>query len=235
MDKNWIRLKTDTVIKDKSNEIQVFLLKQSNYKVPTSEYMLFYLPKQKTIISGCLYNKPLDYHEVINSRKTSLLQFITDRKMEISYIIPTNTCKKAGFEDICSFAMFQETFEKGLKPHEIADELQKIPLEKLETNIDSLAGAWKGKTTRSYDWLVCANTLKTTRKDSHRAIILFKTVLKMFPDDFLSYYYIGEIYYQKKYLFESLIYYEKARQIANTPNSQAELDGIIAKIKTEMK
>jgi len=167
-------------LKSKRNELICYVVKQTQYLVPTNEYNLIYFPKQKVVVSGCLYQKPLDYHEVVNDRKLALNKFIVDNNIDAKYFIPTNTTKKSGFEDICTIGMLDSTLKYGIKPNEVADFFQSKSLEYLESKRDSLLKEIK-KIPIYYDYYQCGRTLME-RKDYDRALIIFLLIPEIYSD-----------------------------------------------------
>lgn len=179
-------------IADGGNSIRAHVLSKANYKVSTDEYILVELPAAKALVSGCLFNKPLTYWEVVNTRKTSLQAFLLDRKLDVAWLVPTNTSKAGGFEDVCGRGMLTETLEKGMRPDQVADRLQARTAEDLRSDLDALAAEFGAKTPRSYDLLVCGNFLKSERKDFARAAILFEIAARLFPKEADPYRLLGE-------------------------------------------
>lgn len=196
------------IIKDKKNEINCYEMQQTKYLVPTKEYNIFYFPKQQLLISGCLFNKPTTYYEVVNARKQALKSFLTDANLLVKKLIPTNTSRASGFIDVCSIEMLDTALVKGIIPNQFCDNFQVKPYEYLESKTDSLSNEFK-KIPRSFDYLVCANTLRSIRKDYNRAIVIFKVLASLYPKEIEIYYYIAECYESKVANIEALAFYNK--------------------------
>jgi hypothetical protein len=195
-------------IKDKANEINLFEIFQSKYAVPTKEYNLFYFPKQQSVVSGCLFNKPISYYEVVNARKPALKKIITDNKLAVKQLIPTNTSRANGFVDVCTIEMLDSALVKGIDPYKFCDNFQSKSIEYLESKTDSLANEFR-KIPRSFDYLVCANALRSLKKDYNRAIIVFKVLTTLYPKEVDFYFNIAECYESKGAKVEAIAFYEK--------------------------
>lgn len=189
---------SDTLtLADGQNALTAYLLRSPAYDVPTPEYILVHFPAQKTLVSGCLYNKPLGYHEVVNLRKPALKKFLVDRALAVQTMVPTNTTRASGFEDLTTPAMLDETLAKGLHPDAVADQLAARPVAGLRKNKATLAAQFRGKVLRPYDLLVCANTLRLKRKDVERAIVLLEVDALLFPDSHEPPLLLGEILWER--------------------------------------
>jgi tetratricopeptide (TPR) repeat protein len=181
---------------------------QSKYSVPTKEYNIFYFPNQYLLVSGCLFNKPITYYEVVNSRKPALKKFIMDNKLAVKTLIPTNISKANGFVDVCSMEMLDSALVKGINPNQFFDNFQSKSIEYLESKTDSLTTEFK-KIPRSFDYLVCANGLRSIKKDYNRAMIVFKVLATIYPKEVDVYFYIAECYESKGAKIEALAFYNK--------------------------
>jgi hypothetical protein len=192
LDAHVLKIRDSFEIGDGTNTLRVRVIHKSKYEVPTDEYIVVELPGPKALVSGCLFNKPLTYWEVVNTRKTSLAAFLADTKLDVRWFVPTNSARGSGFEDFCTREMLAETLEKGMKPAEIADRLQARSVPDLRAGIDALAAELASKTPRSYDIFVCANFLKLKRNDLERAAILFEIAARLFPKEVESWWFLGE-------------------------------------------
>jgi tetratricopeptide (TPR) repeat protein len=196
------------IIKDRINEVVCYNILQSNYTVPTKEYQVFYFPNQQMMISGCLFNKPKAYYEIVNARKPALKKFIADHDLTINTFIPTNTSRINGFEDICTTEMLDSTLVKGINPNQFMDNFQSKTFEYLESKMDSLELEFK-RIPRSFDYNVLANGLRNIRKDYNRAIIIYKVLSRIYPNENELFYFIGECYESKEAKIEAIAYYMK--------------------------
>ncbi len=199
-------------IKDQMNELNSFVVYQNPdkaYFVPTPEYVLHYLPNNEAFISGCLYNKPLTYHEILTRRKPTLKKIIEDNKLAVNYLIPTNTTGESKFEDICTFKMLEETLIQGINPFTYTASFNGLSLEYLNANIDSIAIAFDKKIDNNYDLLVLGNLLISAYKDYDRALILFHIAERLFPAKVDNYYYLTDTYWKKGDVAQSKLFLEK--------------------------
>ena len=177
---------------DGSNALRARVIRKTKYEVPTDEYVVVELPGPKALVSGCLFNKPLTYWEVVNTRKTSLAAFLADTRLDVRWLVPTNSARGSGFEDVCTREMLAETLERGIKPAEVADRLQARTVAALRADLDALTAEFAKKTPRSYDLLVCGNYLKTKRKDNERAAVLFEVATRLFPKEVETWWSLGD-------------------------------------------
>jgi tetratricopeptide (TPR) repeat protein len=208
-------------IKDKNNEIKLYEILQSKYAVPTKEYNIFYFPSQQLLVSGCLFNKPISYFEVVNARKPALKKFITDNQLGAKILIPTNTSRASGFVDICSIEMLDTALIKGINPYQFMDNFQSKTIYYLESRSDSLVSEFK-KIPRSFDYLVCANGLRSIKKDYNRAIIIYKTLLAIYPKEVDLYFNIAECYESKGAKIEALAFYNIFLSITTNEDDKKE-------------
>ena len=216
-------------IKDKKNEIDLYEMLQSKYLVPTKEYNIFYFPKQQLLVSGCLFNKPISYYEVVNARKPALKKFISENKLSVKTLIPTNTSRANGFVDVCSIEMLDTALVKGINPSQFCDNFQSKSIEYLESKTDSLVNEFK-KIPRSFDYLVCANTLRSIRKDYNRAIIVFKILSNLYPKEIETYFYIAECYESKGAKVEAVAFYNKFLSLTTSEDDKKETKEKIEKL-----
>lgn len=175
-------------LEDGSNALTAYVISQESYEVPTEEYMIVYFPREEVVVSGCLFRKPLTYFEVVNTRKTSLDAFLTDRDLPVSWLVPTATTEAAGFEDVSSHATLKATLEKGIKPWEVADRLEARSLEDLRAGMGALAEEFAALTPQAYDIVVCGSYLKNEREDLERALLLYEVAVSLHPEDFWARY-----------------------------------------------
>jgi hypothetical protein len=175
-------------LEDGSNALTAYVIKQESYEVPTDEYMIVHFPREEMVVSGCLFNKPLTYFEVVNTRKTSLDAFLTDRALPVAWLVPTATCEAGGFEDVSAHATLKETLEKGIKPWEVADRLESRSVEELRAGMSDLAEEFASLTPRAYDIVVCAGYLEKKREDLDRALVLYEVAVSLHPEDFWARY-----------------------------------------------
>lgn len=178
-------------ISDASNEMTVLLVSQDDYPVPTPEYLVVYLPRQRVLVSGCLYNKPVDYHEVVNQRKRALRDFLGDFGLDVGTLVPTNTTAAGGFEATCSIQTFEATLREGIDPLALADRLAARPVDELERELADLTSWFAERTPRAYDVIVCGNTLLLVRDDPARAAIVLDVATQLFPDDRWAWFALG--------------------------------------------
>jgi hypothetical protein len=173
-------------IADQTNRLRVWLLKQGRgekqWLVPTAEYMVFDFPDQQVLVSGCMYNKPLTYHEVVNQRKPSLLKFIESHGLKVRTIVPTNTSSAGGFEDVCTMQMLQDTLEQGIKPEEVSKRFGAMTAIEMRDRLDAIVEEFKTKTPRSFDLMVCSSQLLRDGFPDH-SIVLLDVAIKLFPSD----------------------------------------------------
>ncbi len=191
-DANVLKIGGELEISDGTNTLRAHVLKKDRYEIPTDEYIVVELPGPKALVSGCLFNKPLTYFEVVNTRKTSLAAFLADRRMDTAWLVPTNSARGSGFEDVCSREMLTETLAKGLKPAEVADRFAARSVAELRADIPALAAEFGKKTPRSYDLLVCGNFMRMKRKDFARSVVMFEIATQLFPKDMDAWYWLGE-------------------------------------------
>lgn len=178
---------------DGTNELILHVLDKDDYPVPTDQYTLIEFPRQKLLVSGCLYTKPLTYHGVVNTRKTSLRDYLAHSALDVDRLVNTSSCEARGDEDVSSLATFRATLEQGLRPEKIAARLTGMSLEEIDAALPALTTELSARTERPYDLLVCANHLRREAKDLPRAEKLFRLTAMAFPDDARSAYYLGMV------------------------------------------
>jgi hypothetical protein len=191
-EKRALTIRDELTLADGTNELHAYVLPKEKYELPADEYVVVEFPLAKALVSGCLFNKPLTYYEVVNARKTSLDRFLSDSKLDVSWLVPTNSAKGSGFEDVCARSVLTETLQKGIRPEEVADRLQARSVEELRRDVGALAEEFRAKSPRSYDLLVCGNYVKLKRKDYERAAILFEVAARLFPSEADPLWYLGE-------------------------------------------
>jgi tetratricopeptide (TPR) repeat protein len=208
LEKSYIKNDSIYVLESQSNKLICYVMRQTQYKVPTKEYNLIYFPNQKAVVSGCLYQKPLKYHQVVNDRKLALKKFTTDNDIIAKYFIPTNSTNETGFEDICTIEMFDSTLIVGIKPKEVADYFQSKSLDYLEAKKDSLSKEIK-KIPSYYDYYQCGKTL-VKRKEYYRALIIFELIPEIYSEfSHNVYLYSGDCYKSIGNVKKAKNYYEK--------------------------
>lgn len=220
-------------IADGMNALNVHVLSKGAYEVPTEEYLVVELPRTRAVVSGCLFNKPLDYWEVVNTRKTSLAAFLADRKIVPDWIVPTNTTRASGFEDVCRGEMLRETLEKGIRPEAIADRVQARSLEDLRAGLDALVEEFRVRTPRSYDLLVCASFLRTKREDPDRALVLLEVASRLFPGEAAPHEQAAECWKAKGETTRARESLERALALARTDEERKSLREQIASLSKE--
>lgn len=183
-------------IADATNVMNVRVLEREEYQTPTDDYAVFEFPHQQLLVSGCLYNKPLTYHEVVNARKPGLHRFLDQHAVDVVTLLPTNTTTASGFEDLCTVEMLQTTLREGIDPNQVADRLAAMSLAEIESSLDALATEFGARTPRSFDLLVCGNTLRSQREDAARAALWFEMAQRVFPDDSSVAYYLGVAHWE---------------------------------------
>lgn len=218
-----ITVKEEFSLSDSFNSLTAYVLQRERYEVPTDEYIIVHFPRTKAVVSGCLFNKPLTYWEVVNTRKTSLNKFLSEKSFTVDWLIPTNTTSRAGFEDVCTVNMLKETLEKGIKPAEVAVSLKAKTVEELRSKFNSLAEEFKIKTPRSYDIIVCANYLKIKEQDYDRAIILFEVASHLFPKEADPHRYIAECWGLKGESVKKLESLKRALELVTSESEKKEL------------
>lgn len=170
---------------DGFNRMSIRVLRQGagegQWGVPTSEYMVFVFPGQKAIVSGCLFNKPLTYHEVVNTRKLALRKFIDSCGFPIETIIPTSTDITSGVEHTCSTGMLDETIAMGIKPEEIVARYGPMTPDQLLAARPELLEEFR-KIPRAYDIMVCASALVRAGCHEH-AVVFHEAAIELFPWD----------------------------------------------------
>jgi hypothetical protein len=213
---------------DGSNTLRARVIRKAQYEVPTDEYIVVELPGPKALVSGCLFNKPLTYWEVVNTRKTSLAAFLADSKLDVRWLVPTNSARGSGFEDVCTREMLAETLERGMKPAEIADRLQARTVAALRADLDALAAEFATKTPRSYDILVCGNYLKTKRKDYERAAVLFEVATRLFPKEVETWWHLGDNWSLAGDKAKARAAWTRALEVATTEEDRKEIETALA-------
>lgn len=223
---------TDSVftVRDQRNHLVCYVVPQAKYAVPTPEYNLVLFPNQALLVSGCLFNKPLTYYEIVTPRKLALRKFLADRQLTVRTLVPTNTTGVSGFEDVCTLEMLDSTLSRGIRPDEFGDALQGRSIEYLESRADSLTDEFR-KIPRSFDYLVCANALKNSRKDYNRAIVVYRCLTRLYPQEPDAYYFIGECYELKGYAPEAIAYYERCLPLTKDKADIADVTARIRKLR----
>lgn len=188
-----LRATEGLTIGDAVNSMTLHVIEKDDYPVPTDQYTVIEFPAQGVLVSGCLYTKPLTYHGVVNTRKTSLRDYMADHLTGVEWLVNTSSCEARGDEDVSSAATFRATLEQGLKPEEIADRLAGMSLAEIDAALPALSAELTARTERPYDLLVCANHLRREAEDLPRAEKLFRLTAEAFPDDARSAYYLGMV------------------------------------------
>jgi len=186
-----LRATEGLTIGDGLNSMVLHVIEKDDYPVPTDQYTVIEFPRQKMLVSGCLYTKPLTYHGVVNTRKTSLRDFMAEHLSGVEWLVNTSSCEARGDEDVSSLATFRASLEQGLRPEEVAARLQGMSLEEIDAALPTLTAELAARTDRSYDLLVCANHLRREVKDLPRAEKLFGLTAAAFPDDADAAFYLG--------------------------------------------
>jgi tetratricopeptide (TPR) repeat protein len=217
-------------IKDKLNHLQINMVPQTAYAVPTREYNVFYFKPQQVLVSGCLFNKPKSYFEVVNARKFALKKFISDHQIDAQTFVPTNTSRANGFEDICSLALYDSALVNGIIPQVFCDEFQTFRIDYLAQKADSLKNEFK-KIPRSFDYQVIGSTLKIIRKDYFRALIVFRVLTEIYPTEPESYFYLAECYEGLAFKPEALAYYQKFLGLSKDQDDIAEVQKKIKQLQ----
>lgn len=179
------------ILADDLNRLVVHVIEDDEYDVPTAQYVNIEFPAQQVMVTGCLYNKPLGQHAVVNQRKPALRRYLAEHAPDVITLVPTNTCGARGYEDVCTVAMLDATLAEGLHPEAVADRLAAMSLEEIAAQMDDLAAEYRGRVFEAYDLLVCANTLRRVRHDGERAALLAEAATRAFPDDVSAAYWLG--------------------------------------------
>ena len=230
LDGRVLLMKGGLSIDDGTNALQARVLQKDAYEVPADEYVVVEFPRAKALVTGCLFNKPLTYWEVVNTRKTSLAKFLGDTKLPVDWLIPTNSTRASGFEDVCARAMLDETLSKGMKPEEVADRLQGRSVEELRRDIDALTAEFAARTPRSYDLLVCGNYLKTKREDYLRAALLFEIASRLFPTEVDPLWYLGESWSLTGEKHKAREAWTRALELATKEDDRKEIQDALGKL-----
>jgi hypothetical protein len=215
---------------DASNRLRVHVLSKAQYEVPADEYVVVEFPGAQALVSGCLFNKPLGYWEVVNTRKTSLSAFLVDSKLSVDWLLPTNSAKGSGFEDVCRRELLAETLEKGIKPDELADRLQRRSVADLRNEMDKLVAEFRTRTPRSYDLLVCGNYLKSKRKDPERAAVLFEVAARLFPKEVEPAWNLGVTWAEAGDKAKARSAFSQALALATKDEDKAEIQAALDKL-----
>jgi len=195
-------------LENPDNILEIYVAKRPDYAVSTDEYNLIYFPRQKVMVSGCLYQKPLDYHEVVNDRKLALKAFVSDYNLDCRLFIPTNSCKASGYEDICTMEMLDSTLRYGVKPDEVADFFQSKNIEYLQSRKDSISAEIK-KIPKYYDYYQCARVL-IKREAYDKALFILKLLPELYANySHNVYLYTGDCYKHMGKKADAKTYYQK--------------------------
>ena len=218
-------------IEDPSNRLVVRVIDQDEYTVPSDDYTIFELPAQEIVVSGCLYNKPLTHHQVVNERKPALHRFLVDHGCAAKVLVPTNTTGASGYEDLCSLAMLEETLREGLDPADVADRLEAMSLEEIEQQLDALAAEYREITPSAYDLIVCANTIDLRREDLDRSALFFEVALRVFPDDPDVAYYLGRARWKNDQPDQAEAAWARALELAEDEEERKDLEEAIGRVR----
>jgi hypothetical protein len=216
-------------IKDRTNELRLMEMRQSEYNVPTPEYNVFLFPKQSSMVTGCLYNKPEAYHEVVNDRKKALDLFLKDKRIAPSSLIPTNTSRSNGFMDICSRATFDSTLAMGIDPVRFMESMHSRKVEYLLASKDSLKAEFS-KIPRSYDYIVCANYL-IAYGDPLRAIAMLRPLAELYPTESVIPYFTGVCYENMGMKTEAVAHYRRQLALLKDEDEMDEVRKRIASLE----
>lgn len=216
-------------ITDRFNTLEVHALYQDKYAVPTPEYNIAYFPAQRVLVSGCIFNKPTTYFEVINQRKTALREVIRDKGLDPRLFIATNTSRANDFEDMPSRELFEESFEKGINPERFCSDWRQSSVEKLFASRDSIMQEIR-KIPRSYDYVVLSNYLIGVHHDFLRAIALLRPLIAVYPEEAILYERTGYCYENMGMNLEAVAYYRKFIALSDDEEDIREIEGVIAKL-----
>lgn len=208
-------------IKDKFNEVEILEINQKEYPVPTTEYNIFNFPGQSAMVSGCLFNKPQGYYEVVNRRKTALKDFMNQKNIKATSIIPTNTTRSNGFLDVCTNETLDSTLSFGLDPDKFNKTLKMRSVEYLLGQRDSLKSELS-KIPRSYDYLVCVNSLIGS-SEFLRAISILRPLSELYPKEGVIQYFTAQCYEGLNLNMEAVLFYEKYAKTLSNSQEVAEI------------
>jgi hypothetical protein len=172
-------------ISDGSQRLVVHLLKRGTppegWEVPTPEYMVFEMAEQQALVTGCLYNKPKERHEVINQRKRTLAAFLKEKDIPAELLIPTNTTSEGGFEDVCTRKMLEETLIEGLDPVESSQRFAAMTPEEMRSRRAEIAQELQQRKVGAFDMLVCQSRMVADKRPTH-ALVWLEIASEMHPD-----------------------------------------------------
>jgi hypothetical protein len=219
-------------IEDGMNRMVVHVIDHDRYGVPSEGYTVVELPRVGVMVSGCLYNKPVTHHAVVNERKPALWQYLRDHAPSVTTLVPTNTTSAGGYEDVCTVAMLEETLEQGLRPDVVADRLTAMTLEEIEQHLDELAVEYRAVTPSAYDLMVCASTLKRQREDPERAALFMEVACRAFPDDPDPASYLGRLRWEMGQKDRAEASWARALELTVDRRDRADLEVSIARVRT---
>ena len=194
-------------IKDRTNELTVMEIRQSEYRVPALEYNVLYFPRQSAMVTGCLFNKPEQYYEVVNDRKTALKRFLIDKGFQPGRLVPTNTTRANGFLDICTGQMLDSTLLHGIDPYKFTERFQSRDVQYLLASKDSLKKEFS-RIPRSYDHIVCANYL-IAQGEHMRAVAVLRPLAELYPKEAVIPFFIGQCYESMDMRAEAAAHYRR--------------------------
>lgn len=215
-------------IQDRTNRLVAMQVRQSEYAVPTPEYNVFHFPMQSSMVTGCLFNKPTGYYEVVNQRKRALKDFMRDRGLNPASLIPTNTSRTNGFVDICTADMLDNTLTEGLDPDRFAERFKSMDVQYLFSKSDSLKASFS-LIPRSYDHIVCANYL-IAGGEYLRAVSVLRPLTELYPTEAVIPGFIAQCYESMGMKTEAVAYYRRQRSLLTDTEELEEVDRKIAEL-----
>ncbi|MCY2961212.1 MAG: hypothetical protein NTY35_13710 [Planctomycetota bacterium] len=181
-------------IGDRTNRLIVHVLRRGpapdGWDVPTPEYMVFEVPERDLLVSGCLYNKPKETHEVISGRKRALSRFISEKGVSAGTLVPTNTTSELGFEDVCTLQMLHDSLIEGLDPAEVSRQWGAVTAEEMRARLGEIVQEHEARKTRAFDFLVCQSKLVVDGRPGH-ALVWLDAASRLHPSDPYLWYESG--------------------------------------------
>ncbi len=225
-------------ISDGSQRLVVHLLKRGTppegWEVPTPEYMVFEMAEQQALVTGCLYNKPKERHEVINQRKRTLAAFLKEKDIPAELLIPTNTTSEGGFEDVCTRKMLEETLIEGLDPVESSQRFAAMTPEEMRSRRAEIAQELQQRKVGAFDMLVCQSRMVADKRPAH-ALVWLEIACELHPNDPYVWYEAGCRAFELSQPEQAERYWTRAVEAAHDAVEREDLRRDIAAMRAAKK
>jgi tetratricopeptide (TPR) repeat protein len=196
--------------------------------------MVFEMAEQQALVTGCLYNKPKERHEVINQRKRTLAVFLKEKDIPAELLIPTNTTSEGGFEDVCTRKMLEETLIEGLDPVESSQRFAAMTPEEMRSRRAEIAQELQQRKVGAFDMLVCQSRMVADKRPAH-ALVWLEIACELHPNDPYVWYEAGCRAFELSQPEQAERYWTRAVEAAHDAVEREDLRRDIAAMRAAKK